>query len=259
MEDLVETLIIGFVVSVLFIGIVWWFWRRYDQPSEAQLEREEELAKKKQEQQMWRAVEAQMAEEKAQMEEHALYLRKKAEQTQRAQPPSVGALNNALEAFGSTAETTAGTTAETSQPSFEGSLEAPKEATHLDEADLEVEDDRDVLLASTPIEVRQDLGVVAQPSGEVSEPDWALVEKLDQLAKADTVEATPHPELPEAPDLGALATAGLPEAPDLAALEAGITPPAVEQEDVIQWEHEQQEVDPNEWDVEWTSISEEEE
>ena len=255
MEDLVETLIIAFVVSVLFIGIVWWFWRRYDRPSEAQLEREEELAKKKQEQQMWRAVEAQMAEEKAQMEEHALYLRKKAEQTQRAQPPSVGALSNALEAFGSAA----GTTAETSQPSFEGSLEAPKEATHLDEADLDVEDDRDLLFASAPIEVRQDLGVVAAPAGEVSEPDWTLVEKLDQLAKADAVEETPHPELPEAPDLGALATAGIPDAPDLAALEAGVTRPALEQEDVIQWENEQHEHDPNEWDVEWTSIPDEEE
>lgn len=255
MEDLVETLIIGFVVSVLFIGIVWWFWRRYDQPSEAQLEREEELAKKKEEQAMWRAVEAQMAEEKAQMEEQALYLRKKAEQTQRAQPPAAGALNNALEAFGSTE----GTTAETSHVSFEGSLEAPKEATHLDEADLEVEDDRDVLFASAPVEVRQDIGVVPAPTTDVSEPDWMLVEKLDQLAKADVVEAIPHPELPEAPDLGALATAGLPEAPDLAALEAGITPPAAEKEDVIQWEHEQQEADPNEWDVEWTSLPNEEE
>ena len=255
MEDLVETLIIGFVISVLFIGIVWWFWRRYDQPSDAQLEREEELAKKKQEQQMWRAVEAQMAEEKAQMEEHALYLRKKAEQTQRAQPPALGALSNALEAFG----TTAVTTTETSHVSFEGSVEAPKEATHLDEADLETEDDRDLLFASAPIEVRQDLGVAPAPATEVSEPDWTLVEKLDQLAKADDVEETPHPELPEAPDLGALATAGLPEAPDLAALEADITPPAAEQEDVIQWEHEQQEADPNEWDVEWTSIPNEEE
>jgi hypothetical protein len=151
-EDLVQTLITGFLVSALFIVIVWWFWRRYDQPSEAQLEREEELAKKREEQAMWRAVEAQMAEEKAQMEEHALYLRKKAEQTQRAQPPAVGALTNALEAFG----TSATITTEASHPSFEGSVEAPKEGTQLDEADLEVEDDRDVLLASAPIDVRQD-------------------------------------------------------------------------------------------------------
>ncbi len=255
MEDLVQTLITGFLVSALFIVIVWWFWRRYDQPSDAQLEREEELAKKKEEQAMWRAVEAQMAEEKAQMEEHALYLRKKAEQTQRAQPPAVGALTNALEAFG-TAATVA---TEASHASFEGSVEAPKEGTQLDEADLEVEDDRDVLLASAPIDVRQDLGVVSAPVGEVSEPDWTLVEKLDQLAKADVVEETPHPELPEAPDLGALATAGIPDAPDLDSLMGTVTPPVPDQEDVIQWENEQHEHDPNEWDVEWTSIPDEEE
>ena len=255
MEDLVQTLITGFLVSALFIVIVWWFWRRYDQPSEAQLEREEELAKKREEQAMWRAVEAQMAEEKAQMEEHALYLRKKAEQTQRAQPPAVGALTNALEAFG----TSATITTEASHPSFEGSVEAPKEGTQLDEADLEVEDDRDVLLASAPIDVRQDPGVVPAPVGEVSEPDWTLVEKLDQLAKAEDVEETPHPELPEAPDLGALATAGIPEAPDLDSLMGTVTPPVPDQEDVIQWENEQHEHDPNEWDVEWSSIPDEEE
>lgn len=255
MEDLVETLVTGFVVSALFIVIVWWFWRRYDQPSDAQLEREEELAKKKEEQAMWRAVEAQMAEEKAQMEEHALYLRKKAEQTQRAQPPAVGALTNALEALG----TATSATTEASHASFEGSVKAPKEATHLEEADLEVEDDRDVLLASAPIDVRQDLGVVSAPGGDVSEPDWTLVEKLDQLAKAEAVEETPHPELPEAPDLGALATAGIPDAPDLDSLMGTVTTPVPDQEDVIQWENEQHEHDPNEWDVEWSSIPDEEE
>lgn len=255
MEDLVETLVTGFVVSALFIVIVWWFWRRYDQPSDAQLEREEELAKKKEEQAMWRAVEAQMAEEKAQMEEHALYLRKKAEQTQRAQPPAVGALTNALEALG----TATSATTEASHASFEGSVKAPKEATHLEEADLEVEDDRDVLLASAPIDVRQDLGVVSAPAGDVSEPDWTLVEKLDQLAKAEAVEETPHPELPEAPDLGALATAGIPDAPDLDSLMGTVTTPVPDQEDVIQWENEHHEHDPNEWDVEWSSIPDEEE
>ena len=80
MEDLVQTLVTGFLVSGLFIVIVWWFWHRYDQPSETQLAREEELVKKTEEQQMWRAIEAQMAAEKAKMDEQALYLRKKADQ-----------------------------------------------------------------------------------------------------------------------------------------------------------------------------------
>ena len=61
MEDLVETLAIGLILSLILIFISWWFWKRYDEPSEAQIEREESIAKKKEETQMWRAVEAQMA------------------------------------------------------------------------------------------------------------------------------------------------------------------------------------------------------
>ena len=65
MDDLVETLAIGLFVSLILIVVSWWFWKRYDRPSEAQLEREETIAKKKEETRMWRAVEAQMAHEKA--------------------------------------------------------------------------------------------------------------------------------------------------------------------------------------------------
>ena len=79
MEDLVETLAIGLILSLILIFISWWFWKRYDEPSEAQIEREESIAKKKEETQMWRAVEAQMAEEKAASEQQALYVRGKAE------------------------------------------------------------------------------------------------------------------------------------------------------------------------------------
>ena len=71
MDDLVETLAIGLFVSLILIFISWWFWKRYDEPSEAQIEREESIAKKKEETKMWRAVEAQMAEEKAAAEQQA--------------------------------------------------------------------------------------------------------------------------------------------------------------------------------------------
>ena len=71
MDDLVETLAIGLIVSLILIVVSWWFWKRYDRPSEAQLEREESIAKKKEETRMWRAVEAQMSHEKAALEEKA--------------------------------------------------------------------------------------------------------------------------------------------------------------------------------------------
>lgn len=242
MEDLVETLITGFVISVLFIGIAWWFWRRYDQPSDAQIEREEELAKKQQEQEMWRAVEAQIAEEKAASEEQALYLRKKDEQNQRAQPPAAGALTNALEAFsGPNKATELGR----QTTSFEGKKERPKGGTSLSEAGLIEAGDLDVLLASAPVEVRQDSGVAPPTNDEVSEPDWALVEKLERIAKADVIEETPHPELPAAPDLDSLAS---PE-PRTSSRTA----------DAIQWDSEQAAVEPNEWGVEWATAAGEEE
>lgn len=242
MEDLVETLVTGFLVSALFIVIVWWFWRRYDQPSETQLAREEELAKKKEEQQMWRAVEAQMAEEKLALEEKAVYLRKKAEQEERARPPAAGALTNALDAFGSV-EQPASTIAQEA-PAFSNHESAPSEGIEFDGEGLDDTSDLDLLLASTPAEVRQDKGV--QPTAEiVAEPDWDLVEKLEHLSNSEVVDEVPYPELPVAPDLDALSNT-----------EALIDS---DPEDVVQWESDDELPDEDAWDVKWVAGSEEEE
>ena len=242
MEDLVETLVTGFLVSALFIVFVWWFWRRYDQPSETQLAREEELAKKKEEQQMWRAVEAQMAEEKLALEEKAVYLRKKAEQEERARPPAAGALTNALDAFGSV-EQPASTIAKEA-PAFSNHESAPSEGIEFDGEGLDDASDLDLLLASTPAEVRQDKGV--QPTAEiVAEPDWDLVEKLEHLSNSEVVDEVPYPELPVAPDLDALSNT-----------EALIDS---DPEDVVQWESDDELPDEDAWDVKWVAGSEEEE
>jgi hypothetical protein len=240
--DLVETLVTGFLVSALFIVIVWWFWRRYDQPSETQLAREEELAKKKEEQQMWRAVEAQIAEEKLALEEKALYLRKRAEQEERARPPAAGALTNALDAFGSV-EQPASTTAKEA-PAFSNHESAPSEGIEVDGEGLDDALDLDLLLASTPAEVRQDKGV--QPTAQaVAEPDWDLVEKLEQLSNSEVLDEVPHPELPVAPDLDVLANT-----------EALIDS---DPDDVVQWESDDELPDEDAWDVKWVAGSEEEE
>ena len=243
MEDLVETLVTGFLVSGLFIVIVWWFWRRYDRPSDVQLAREEERAKKSEEQQMWRAVEAQMAEERAQSEEQALYMRKKAEQHQRAQPPAAGALSNALDAFGGPEPATQTSPVEATQ-TFTGSSAAPSDGAQLGEAELDAPLDIDLLLVKSPVEVRQDKGVLPD-AFEAVEPDWVLVEKLDQLAKAEVVEAHPHPELPEAPDLEALSSQEV-EAQS-------------EAEDAVDWESDSELPDDDGWNVEWTAAPDEEE
>ncbi len=176
MDDLVETLAIGLILSLILIFISWWFWKRYDEPSEAQIEREESIAKKKQETQMWRAVEAQMAEEKAASEQQALYERRKAEERARAMPPPVGEVSNAFAAFEMQP-----------QPKFPSSKqEVPNESDTLVEHELEEEvNDDDVLLVEDAIEVRQDQGVQFEHSDVVpSAPD------LDALTQSATETAS---------------------------------------------------------------------
>ena len=181
MEDLVETLAIGLIVSVILIVISWWFWKRYDEPSEAQIEREESIAKREEETQMWRAVESQMAQEKAALNEQALYERRKAEERTRALPPPSGEVTNAFAAFDMKRQTPVKSFTE--QPDAAPSAEAA-----LIEVELETEvTDDDVHSVEELVEVRQDQGVVFEEHEELPE--------LPSEAEAP---------IPAAPDLDAL-------------------------------------------------------
>lgn len=176
MDDLVETLAIGLFVSLILIFISWWFWKRYDEPSEAQIEREESIAKKKQETQMWRAVEAQMAEEKAASEQQALYERRKAEERARAIPPPVGEVSNAFAAFEMELQPTF------SPSTKDASLEFDAAVEHEIEAEVS---DEDVLSLEDPIETRQDQGVqFLQTEAIPSAPD------LDALTQTVSVSSS---------------------------------------------------------------------
>ena len=186
MDDLVETLAIGLAVSILLIVVSWWFWKRYDRPSEAQLEREESIAKKEQETRMWRAVEAQMQREKALLEEKALYERRKAEERARALPPPMSEVSDAFAAFNLVHQP---------EPTFEQSETAPSaEAARVDS--LPEADDGDVLLIDEPLEVRRDEGVILEEGQALPEmPDE--VEPQDEPLDIEQV-------IPPAPDLDAL-------------------------------------------------------
>ena len=63
MEPLVQWLLAGFVVSLLFIAIARWFWKRYDRPSEEAIEWERQKEEKRKEQEVWESVEMQMRRE----------------------------------------------------------------------------------------------------------------------------------------------------------------------------------------------------
>tara|TARA_B110000444_G_scaffold223672_1_gene226403 strand:- start:1421 stop:2032 length:612 start_codon:yes stop_codon:yes gene_type:complete len=173
MDDLVETLAIGLFISLILIVISWWFWKRYDEPSEAQIEREESIAKKEQETQMWRAVEAQMAQEKAALNEQALYEQRKADERARAQPPPVGEVSNAFAAFDM--QTT---------PTFAEQQASASEAPLMPfEQELELEEnDDDVHLVELPVEVRQDQGFAFEETVIIpSAPDLdALIDPSPQ-------------------------------------------------------------------------------
>ncbi len=120
---------IGLIVSLILIFIARWFWTRFDKPSAAQIERDESIKQSKKEMKMWRAVEIQMAEEQAMLEQKAAHDAKKAEQRARAVPPPVSKVNDAFAAL---------------------QVDLPPPA---------FSENSDVLLVEEPVEVRQDEGV----------------------------------------------------------------------------------------------------
>lgn len=193
MDDLVETLAIGLTVSLILIVVSWWFWKRYDRPSDAQLEREESIAKKKEETRMWRAVEAQMSQEKAALEEKALYERRKAEERARAMPPPSSEVSDAFAVF---------SIEQQAKPSFDQSEPAPSAEAALAEPMFEISDD-DVLDIEEQVEVRQDQGVILDEGQQI--PDMP-----DDVESEEKPLAIEH-AVPSAPDLDALTGSNPPE------------------------------------------------
>ena len=100
MEDLVRTLLTGLIVSIVFIAISYFFWKRFDKPTEKMIENQQSKAKLRHERKMWRAVEDQMIREQVTAEEEAIYQRRKADERERAKPPEQGVVSNAWASLG---------------------------------------------------------------------------------------------------------------------------------------------------------------
>lgn len=192
MSELWETLTTGLILSLLFIGVAYLFWRRYDKPTPLMIERQEEKERLKEERKTWRQVDARMRAEQEEAELKAAYERRKAEERARSVVPATSEVKDAWKSLGVTA----------SEPAtFEAKGEdANADLRPLDQTDLgEVAaSDDDVLNAAELVQVRQDKGV--QPGAQ--EPDWELIEKLEEIAEKDEVVL---PDVPEAPDLDAVA------------------------------------------------------
>jgi len=191
MSELWETLTTGLILSLIFIALSYFFWKRYDKPTPLMIERREEKLRLKEEQRTWREVESRLRVENEEAELKAAYERRKAEERARAHIPATEQVKDAWKSLGVTPlETT---------PNFEAEGDDANKALRASEqADLTERsvDDGDVLDVEELVQVRQDTGV--QPTAE--EPDWNLIEKLSEIAEKDEFVV---PDVPSAPDLEA--------------------------------------------------------
>ena len=274
MEDLVRTLLTGLICSIIFIAVSYFFWKRFDKPTEKMIENQQSKEKLRHERKMWRAVEAQMTSEQATAEQEAIYQRRKADERERAKPPEQGVVSNAWASLGmESIENTASTTSpiEEEKTFEDNSSNQSNQPTTLDESEIEEEDDSDVLLVQTSAEVRQDGETLDEAAEEeIAEapnapPDWQLVEKLSQLSQSEVTQEVPHPELPQAPDLPTdldlAPDTELPQAPDLEPLPLEVeqalpTLEALVEEkqmpgDSVTWDSEQATVKGDRWEVNW--------
>ena len=191
MSELWDTLTTGLIVSLVFIAVSYFFWKRYDRPTPLMIERQEEKARLKEERQTWQEVEARMRAENEEAEHKAAYERRKAEERSRSLVPEATQVSDAWKSLGVSAPESA--TFEAKGDDANAALR-PLDQTAMSE---EVASDDDVLNAADLVQVRQDKGV--QSGAE--EPDWELIEKLDEIAKKDEIVV---PDVPEAPDLPAI-------------------------------------------------------
>ena len=221
MSDLVQTLITGFLTSIVLLLLVYFFWKLYDRPSKKQLELQQEKREKRKEERMWQSIEAEMAKEREQAEALALIERKKAEMRARAKPPAAGVMQDAL------ATLDAPTEGEAYLERFKPAISEIQEILVDESIEQEEIDDSDVLLAPDLVEVRQDDG-----SGDS--------EKSTELLEIESTEDT---------DEGA---DDKPASSDLAESDSAETDskiPEPEDKDEINWDNSSAEEDG--WAVGW--------
>ena len=184
MEPLVQWLLGGFILSLLFIIVARWFWKRYDKPSEEALEWQKEQEEKRKERKVWESVEMQMRREAEEAERKAAFQIKREVAASSGTAPDAKTVAKAFESLGTTP------------------LPVAQEGINAEE---EV-DDSDVENVEDLVKVRQDAwgGAKHSDQDEPQEPDWELVDRLKRIAESDETEEIPHPELPHAPTLPVL-------------------------------------------------------
>ena len=204
LNDLVEALITGLVIAIILIPIVWWFWKKFDRPSDEQIEFEEAKAKQKEEAQMWAQIEKEMRDQEKIAKEAASKALAKIDARKRAEAVNSVDVANAWSSLGMSE-------IEVSKTEVK-SVQQESEQSPVDLSKVVVDDDIDEQMNVDDLLATPDLAKVRSDAPEIEtgkadaeiqyntvEPDWELIEKIQSIAKGEA----PHvdQDIPEAPNL----------------------------------------------------------
>ena len=206
LNDLVEGLVTGLVIAIILIPIVWWFWKRFDRPSDELIEYQEAKAKQKEEAQMWAQIEQDMRNQEQVAKQAAANALAKIEARKRAESIKSVDVANAWSSLGMTEVEVSKTEVQAKEQ--ESTDTHAKGASLLDDSGLEEELNVDDLLATGPLtKVRSDAPEIETGKADAvieyntQEPDWELIQKLKEIADGEATMPEGAEDLPEAPNL----------------------------------------------------------
>lgn len=204
LNDLVEALITGLVIAIILIPIVWWFWKKFDRPSDEQIEFEEAKAKQKEEAQMWAQIEKEMRDQEKIAKEAASKALAKIDARKRAEAVNSVDVANAWSSLGMSE-------IEVSKTEVK-SVQQESEQSPVDLSKVVVDDDIDEQMNVDDLLATPDLAKVRSDAPEIEtgkadaeiqyntvEPDWELIEKIQSIAKGEAPDV--DQDIPEAPNL----------------------------------------------------------
>ena len=204
LNDLVEALITGLVIAIILIPIVWWFWKKFDRPSDEQIEFEEAKAKQKEEAQMWAQIEKEMRDQEKVAKEAASKALAKIDARKRAEAVNSVDVANAWSSLGMSEIEVSKTEVKSVRQESEQSSADLSKVVVKDDVDEQMNVD-DLLAAPDVTKVRSDAPEIETGKADAEiqfntvEPDWELIEKIQSIAKGEAPDA--DLDIPEAPNL----------------------------------------------------------
>ena len=204
LNDLVEALVTGLLIAIILIPIVWWFWKKFDRPSDEQIEFEETKAKQKEEAQMWAQIEKEMRDQEKVAKEAASKALAKIDARKRAEAVNSVDVANAWSSLGMSEIEVSKTELISEQKESEQSPVDLSKLVVEDDVDEQMNVD-DLLAAPDVAKVRSDAPEIetgkadAEIQYNTMEPDWELIEKIQSIAKGEAPILSE--DIPEAPNL----------------------------------------------------------